>query len=204
MDVELYTVGHSTHAPTTLLALLAAHGITAVADVRSHPYSRYNPQFNKEPLERMLRDAGIAYVFLGRALGARPADPACYEGGRVRFDRLAATALFREGLERLRRGMRLHRLCLLCAEKDPVACHRTILVCRAVAGPGLAIRHILEDGSLEEHAAAERRLMALLKVPEDDLFAGTAGQLEKAYRIQAGRIAYEEKAGDDPSAPGRG
>ena len=199
MNLELFTIGHSTHAPEKLLALLSRHEITAVADVRSSPYSRYNPQFNKEALERLLRDAKIAYVFLGRELGARPADLSCYDNGKVRFDLLAQTGLFQEGLDRLRKGMHSHRICLLCAEKDPISCHRTILVCRNISGPGVTIRHILEDGELEDHEKAGQRLMAVLKVPEYVLFAEPSSQLAKAYDIQAEKIAFVDK-GEDAAA----
>jgi uncharacterized protein (DUF488 family) len=194
MGGEIFTIGHSNHALSTLLELLGRHGIAAVTDVRSSPYSRHNPQFNREPLERALRDAGIAYVHLGRELGGRPADPACYVDGKVRFDLIARTPLFQGGLKRLRTGMRTQRICILCAEKDPITCHRFLHVSRNLAGPGIAIRHILEDGSLEDHAAAERRLLELLNIPERDLFAGTTEQVEKACAIQAARITRNAPA----------
>ena len=196
MDGEIFTIGHSNHPQATLLGLLGRHGIAAVADVRSSPYSRHNPQFNREPLERALRAAGVAYVHLGRELGGRPADRACYVDGKVRFDLIARTPLFQAGLDRLRAGMRRQRLCILCAEKDPIACHRFLLVCRHLAAPGIAIRHILEDGSLEDHEAADRRLLALLKIPGRDLFAGAAEQIEKACTTQAARITRNAPASE--------
>ena len=100
-EVIVLTVGHSNHPLETFLALLRQHGVTVVADVRSAPYSRFNPQFNRKALEGSLETIGMEYVFLGRALGGRPDDPSCYEDGRVRYDRLARTPLFREGLEQV-------------------------------------------------------------------------------------------------------
>ncbi len=197
MSQELFTIGHSTHTIERLIELLALHGISAVGDVRSSPYSRYNPQFNRETLQASLKAAGIAYVFLGKELGARCDDPACYADGKVQFDRVARTPLFQEGLARLRKGAASHRVCLLCAEKDPIACHRTILVCRHARSADIAIRHILEDGALEDHADTERRLMQTLNIPEDDLFASREELLAKAYALQGNKIAYEEKAGAD-------
>ncbi|MEW6668073.1 MAG: DUF488 domain-containing protein [Thermodesulfobacteriota bacterium] len=189
----LYTIGHSTHSTEQLLHLLLTHRISAVADVRSSPFSRYNPQFNRENLQKALKDGGIKYVFLGKELGARSEDPACHEDGKVRFDRLAQTEAFRSGLARLRRGMESYRVVLLCAEKDPILCHRMILVCRNLRQDASNIQHILEDGSLEANAHAEGRLMKLLGIQENNLFATPEELTERAYDLQAMRIAYEEK-----------
>ena len=137
-----------------------------------------------------MRNNGIAYVFLGRELGARSNDPACYVDGKVQFHRLAATPLFQQGLRRLREGLKTYRLCLMCAEKDPVACHRTILICRHLRNPALKIRHILEDGSLENHNDLELRLQRLLELPCEDLFRDAGDLTEEAYDLQGQRIAY--------------
>src|SRR5262245_5564248 len=112
----LYTIGHSTHLSAKLIALLLGHRITALADVRSRPYSRINPQYNREPFSALLKRAGVAYVFLGRELGARPEDRACYVDGKVQYDLLAQTDLFQVGLERVIQGMNTHRVALMCAE----------------------------------------------------------------------------------------
>jgi uncharacterized protein (DUF488 family) len=191
MSACVYTIGHSTHEVERFLALLRAHAITAVGDVRSNPYSRMNPQFNREPLKAVLSAAGIAYVFLGQELGARSEDPACYEAGKVRYERLALTALFRAGLERVREGMSRYRLALMCAEKEPLECHRGILVSRHLEAAGIPVQHILADGSLEAHSAAMERLRGQLKLPESDLFRTASDVLEDAYRMQGERIAYE-------------
>src|SRR5205809_759407 len=144
----IYTIGHSTHSTERFLELLAAHDVSAVADVRSHPYSRFNPQFSRERVQADLKNAGLAYVFLGRELGARSDDPSTYVEGTVQYDRLARTSLFQEGLARLNQGVRSHRIALMCAEKDPLTCHRAILVCRHLANQGIAAHHLLEDGRI--------------------------------------------------------
>ena len=92
------TIGHSTHPRKAFIALLQRHDVTAVVDVRSAPYSRFNPQFNREPFAAALDGEGIRYVYLGDALGGRSEDPACYEDGRIRYDRVAETESFRSGL----------------------------------------------------------------------------------------------------------
>ena len=102
---HVLTIGHSNHAAADFLALLRRHAATAVADVRSAPYSRFNPQFNRETLRHALTEAGIAYVYLGLELGGRSDDPACYEDGRIRYDRVAETRNFKDGLRRLESGI---------------------------------------------------------------------------------------------------
>lgn len=190
MKDTLFTIGHSTHPQQRFIALLRQHGITALCDVRSKPYSRMNPQFNREELKQALRDCGIAYVFLGKELGARSEDPACYEGGRVQYDRLSQTDLFRQGLERVQDGVKKYRLALMCAEKEPLECHRTILVARYLVLHGLDVEHIHADGRLEDHVAALSRLARMLNMPEQDMFRSSEELLADLYHRQEERIAY--------------
>ena len=168
--MRVLTVGHSNHTLEAFLALLKQHEVTALADVRSAPYSRFNPHFNRKALSASLAGGGTAYAWLGRELGGRPDDPACYEDGELRYDRLAQTALYREGIERVLRGAAEHRLALMCAEKDPLHCHRALLVSRSLADEGLEVAHILADGGLEPHESVMNRLLASCR-PHDDLFA---------------------------------
>lgn len=188
----LYTIGHSTHPIERFLGLLQGHGVTAVADVRSTPQSRFNPQFNRRSLQESLRGAGIEYVFLGEELGARSKDPACYEDGRVSYTRLAATPLFQQGIDRLQAGMSSHTIALMCAEKEPLVCHRTILVARELRRRGVEIAHILESGQLESHEAALARLRGQLAISPSDLFGNEQEADAQAYETQARRIAYVE------------
>jgi uncharacterized protein (DUF488 family) len=192
MPATVFTIGHSTHPQERFIALLRQHGITALCDVRSKPYSRMNPQFNREELEESLLAHGIAYRFLGKELGARSDDPVCYEHGKVQYDRLAETELFKRGLKRVPRGMEDgHRIALMCAEKEPLECHRTILVARHLAALGVAVAHIHADGRLESHDAALSRLARTVNVPEQDMFHSRDELLATAYRRQEERIAYE-------------
>ena len=191
MQDAVFTIGHSTHPQEHFIHLLQRHGITALCDVRSAPYSRVNPQFNREELKDALHARGIRYVFLGKELGARSEDPACYEHGRVQYDRLAHTDLFRRGLERVQEGMKKYRLALMCAEKEPLECHRTILVARHLAALGFDVRHIHADGKLESHADVLSRLARMLNLPEQDMFHSREELLADIYRRQEERIAYE-------------
>ena len=168
-EPTVFTIGHSNHPLDGFLALLGAHRISAVADVRSAPRSRFNPQFDREALAAALEARGVRYVFLGRELGGRPADPACYdEDGRVVYERVAETPGFKSGIARVVDGAARHRIALMCAEKEPLDCHRTTLVARALAALGVEVAHILADGGLEPHARALERL-------PPDLFEDPAG-----------------------------
>lgn len=189
----IYTIGHSKYSLDEFIALLEQHGVTAVADVRSAPYSRFSPQFNKQALERDLKTHGVKYVFLGRELGARSDDPACYSGGRVQYGRLAQTGLFKAGIERVVRGAAEHRIALMCAEKEPLECHRTLLVSRALDQLGMEVRHILADGRLESHADAMLRLLDMVGLPRDDLFRSPAELLAEALERQEQRVAYVDE-----------
>jgi uncharacterized protein (DUF488 family) len=154
----IYTIGHSKHPAERFIELLRRHDIGALADVRSTPFSRFNPQFNRERLAAALRDAGIQYVFLGQELGARPRERELYEGDRVSYAKLAQSEPFRRGLERVMAGSRDHRIALMCAEKDPLHCHRTLLISPELERAGVPVTHILADGSLETHAALMQRV----------------------------------------------
>jgi uncharacterized protein (DUF488 family) len=187
------TIGHSTHTTEEFIALLQQHGVTAVADVRSKPYSRFNPQFNRENIEQRLGEYGIKYVFLGRELGARPDDPSCYRNGRIEFVKLASTDLFRSGIERVIRGASNYRLALMCAEKEPLECHRTVLVARALADRGITIEHILANGEIELHNVSLERLLDVVGLPNRDLFRTRQEMIAEALLLQEERIAYSNE-----------
>ncbi len=189
----LFTIGHSNHSEEALLALLQSHAISAVADVRSQPYSRYTPQFNYAAIQSWLKKAGIGYVFLGKELGPRREDPALYEKDRISYARLARTDDFLKGLARLKKGAGHYRIAMLCSEKDPIICHRMILICHALKDSLLKISHILEDGALESLEEAERRLMQHLKMAEATLFESREELIERAYRVQAEKIAFQRE-----------
>lgn len=195
---QMFTIGHSNHPIERLIELLEMHSVAVVADVRSSPYSKFNPQYNRENLQKTLKESGLRYVFLGRELGPRSEDPSCYENGKVQYARLASTDVFREGIQRLHNGVRSYRIALLCAEKDPVTCHRMILVCRALRADPIEIHHILEDGGTESLADSERRLILSLKMPQLRLGEKMEDLIQRAYDTQAQRIAYTRQDDSHP------
>ena len=193
MSEILYTVGHSNRSLDDFLLTIKSHSIGAIADVRSYPYSNMNPQFDRESLSASLNEQGIAYVFLGKELGARSNEPSCYEDGKVQYERLARTELFQEGLVRVLQGMERYRVALMCAEKEPLACHRTILVSRHLVERGIRVRHILSSTEVEDHVDATNRLLHELDLDEANLFCSKADLITEAYRVQGSRIAYQRE-----------
>jgi len=187
----LFTIGHSSHAIEAFLALLALHQIDVVADVRSQPYSRRFLHFSKQALQPSLEAEGIYYVFLGRELGARRDERECYIDGTVSFDLVATSPVFASGLARLQEGLLKYRVALLCAEKDPLDCHRTILVARHAARFA-KVSHILADGTLESHEKTERRLLERYELSEHDMFRSQENQLANAYARRGREIAWSE------------
>ncbi|MBF0634467.1 MAG: DUF488 domain-containing protein [Nitrospinae bacterium] len=198
MTEYVFTIGHSNHQIEKFIELLRLHGINALCDVRSHPYSRFAPQFSIDPLRATLAKTEISYVFLGKELGARSENPACYRQGRVQYDRLAQEPDFVEGIKRLIKGMDRYRIALMCSEKDPLDCHRALLVARKLFETGVQVSHIHSDGSLESHHEFESRLLALCKLPEGDLFKGRDAFLLDAYLIRGEHVAYEDETMEQP------
>lgn len=192
-DNLVLTIGHSTHALDEFVALLQQHRVTAVGDVRSAPYSRFNPQFNHDVLPSSLKVFGIEYVYLGHALGGRSDDPACYEKGRICYDRVAKTDHFRRGLNRVVYGTANHRIALMCAEKEPLECHRTLLVSQALDDQGVEVAHIHADGGIERHADAMDRLLDLQKLPREDLFQTRKELIVEAIARQEERVAFVDE-----------
>ena len=204
------TIGHSTHSAAAFIDLLQSHGVTALADVRAAaPYSRFNPQFNRETLADSLDAHGIEYVFLGRELGGRSEDPALYDEGRISYERLGRTRSFQEGLDRVAKGVTGYRIALMCAEREPLECHRCLLVAPALEAQGLSVAHIRPDGGLEPHTDAMGRLLAVHglqdSIGDQPLFPRSlAERVTEASSRQAQRIAYrnETQANDfTPAGP---
>ena len=196
----VFTVGHSNHPLEGFVALLLQHGVTALADVRSVPHSRRHPHFNRAALAAALETRGIDYVFLGRELGGRTSDPALHEHGRVSYERILRTEQFRTGIDLVLRGAARHSIVLMCAEREPLDCHRTLLVARALDLRGLEILHIHADGRLERHADAMDRLVEKFNLHAGgDLFRGPRSRAElvaEAMTRQARKVAYPDSGMD--------
>ena len=187
---DLLTIGHSNLAADRFMALLKNAGVSAIADVRSVPFSRWCPWFSAKQLAQRLAEEGMTYIQLGDALGGRPRDPKLYRDGVADYEAMATREEFAAGLGRVVDASERQRVCLLCAEREPLDCHRCLLVGRALVERGLAVGHIRADGTIETHAATEERLLAISGA---DLFRDRAQNLAHAYRRRARAIAARLK-----------
>ncbi len=192
---DLFSIGHSNISAQRFVAMQRAAGVTAIADVRSTPVSRFCPWFSAKNLEPLLAGAGIGYAAYGVELGGRPRDPALYRDGIADYEAMARQADFRAGLDRLVAEAARRRTCMMCSEREPLECHRCLLVTRALAARGLNVGHILHDGIIEPHAATEQRLLALEAGGEDLFVTGQSERLAAAYFRRARAVAYRGKTG---------
>jgi uncharacterized protein (DUF488 family) len=194
--LSVFTIGHSSHPWERFVALLRSANVTAIADVRTSPYSRLYPHFNRDNLREELRSDGLSYVFLGAELGGRPRDRAFYSEGVADYEKMARTVEFKEALDRVLEGAMKYRIALMCSERDPLDCHRCLLVARALVQRGARVSHIFDDGRVVSHSEIEDELLGLSGRRADDFFAPTSERLAMAYRERARKVAFA-----DPSGP---
>jgi len=191
-DFEFLTVGHSNVSAERFVAMLEDAGAGIVADVRAMPTSRHFPWFAKKNLAERLAAAGIGYMTLGHALGGRPRDARLYRDGVADYEAMAMQAEFHAGIAQLLHVATQARVCLMCAEREPLDCHRCLLVARRLAEGGAAIGHILYDGTIEPHTATEQRLLAMEEERTDLFSPGQHERLAAAYRRRARAVAYRQ------------
>jgi uncharacterized protein (DUF488 family) len=183
--MNCYTIGHSNHSAEKFEQLLAVHEINCVIDVRSAPYSKYVVHFNRENIEKSLKEKNILYIYMGKELGARQTDPCVMADGRVDYDKVAKSKIFLREIDRVIDGIRKgFKIVLMCAEKDPLDCHRFALISRVLSGKGIEINHILDDGRVISNRSMEDGLVA---GGQGDLFFGAlagagSGVLETEYK----------------------
>lgn len=188
----IFTIGYSVLEINEFIEILKKFKIDVLADVRSQPFSRHKPEYNKHSLSKFLNKENIKYIFLGEECGARISNLECYINGKANYSLIANTDSFKNCLNRIKKGMKKYNICLMCAEKDPINCHRTILICRNLRFNNFDIKHIIAKGNIEDHSKLEKRLMKLHKIQENDFFISKKELIEKAYDIQSEKIAYTE------------
>ncbi|RWP77060.1 MAG: DUF488 domain-containing protein [Mesorhizobium sp.] len=189
---EVFTIGHSNLSYEAFLSLLRQAGVTAIADVRTSPFSRHSPQFSQAQLKNELLLDGIAYSFLGKELGGRPTGSQFYCDGVADYERMARSPAFKHGIQRVLEGARKYRIALMCSEHDPLDCHRCLLVGRAIAEYGVALKHIKSNGDVVDQEEIEERLLNSEGKQNDDLFVSREDRLAVAYRNRAQKVAYSE------------
>jgi uncharacterized protein (DUF488 family) len=169
---KLFTIGHSAHAFEEFAALLKQHEIEVVADVRSAPYSKFAPQFDRDLIQGELAKGGVRYLFLGDQLGGRPKSSAYYDAdGHVLYSSMIRDAQFVSGIERLERGIANYRVAIMCGEEDPAHCHRRLLVGRVMSERGHELQHIRGDGAINTDADVARESRKPLVNEQPALFA---------------------------------
>ena len=154
--MRILTVGHSTHPIEKFVALLAAHGVEQLVDVRTIPKSRHNPQFNGDALEHSLRESGVAYLHMPGLGGLRhPRKDSINTGWKNASFRGYAdymqTPAFEESLHELREAASKNVTAIMCAEAVPWRCHRS-LIADALTARGIEVDNILSEKSLKRHA----------------------------------------------------
>jgi len=197
---DLFSIGHSNIPAERFIGLLRHASVYAIADVRSTPFSRRFPWFSGKNLATTLAQHGMTYLAYGDALGGRPRDATLYRDGVADYEAMARQPDFQIGLDRLLADAARSRVCLMCAEREPLDCHRCLLVSRSLAERGLTIGHILHDGTVEPHAATEQRLLALTGASDDLFVTGQDERLAAAYRRRARAVAYRATAGAKSAA----
>ncbi len=198
--LTILTIGHSTHEYESFLELLRRAEVTAVADVRTSPFSHHLPHFSRDSLRDNLRRDGIFYVFLGKELGGRPSHHRFYCDGVADYEKMATSDEFRKGLNRVIDGAKKYRIALMCSEQNPLDCHRCLLVGSALSKLGITVKHVLSDGRIATHLKIEEQLLELSGREADDLFASREERLSVAYRDRARKVAFAEPQ-PDPKGP---
>ena len=173
------TIGYGKRPIGDFLKILRQNAIRYLVDIRSSPFSRFNPEFTQEPLRGHLSQGDIKYVFMGDALGGRPNEPSCYVDGHVDYELCRGLPTYRSGIGRVRaawdKGL---RLALMCSELRPEECHRTKLVGESLYRDGIPVQHLNADGQLVQHA----EVVALLLEGQQDFFE-TVRSLRRSRRI---------------------
>jgi uncharacterized protein (DUF488 family) len=191
----LFTVGHSNLDFPQFVKLLRDSDVKVLIDVRSRPHSSRFPQFSQPGFEKLLGEEGISYLFLGEELGGRPDDADTYRSdGRVDYRKRRKSYAFGAGMERVLAESQ-HRTCaLMCAEEDPLECHRFLMICPELVRMGIQLFHIRKGSKIEGQETAENRLLeanGFGDVAACTLFPqARAEALEEAYELQAGKFAY--------------
>lgn len=188
----ILSIGHSTLDYGQFVGRLKAAGVTAVADVRSAPFSRNFPQYNRDVLKAALDRDGIAYVFLGKELGGRPQALEEFTDGVADYEKMAATERFLGGLKRLEQGAKRYRIAMMCSERNPLDCHRCLLVGRAMKARDVDVEHLLGSGETLSQTDVEGQLLTMTNKSHDDMFATEADRLRDAYREHGRRVAFAE------------
>ncbi|GAA6153056.1 DUF488 domain-containing protein [Pseudoteredinibacter isoporae] len=189
----IYTIGYATKSYPVFLEQLKRYKISALVDVRSVPFSARFKEFDQPNLQRALPKEKIHYIYMGDHLGPRSKDPSHYhENRQIDFDKLNQSRLFLQGIERLNQGLKKHyTIAMMCAEKDPASCHRSLLIAKFIAEQNdWTVEHILHEGELESQPALMARLVEEQGL-RCDMLSDEASITRQAYDAQCQAVNYK-------------
>jgi uncharacterized protein (DUF488 family) len=190
MDKTIFTIGHSNHDITGFINLLLANKIELVIDVRSAPYSKIYPHFNRNTLKVSLTKNSIEYLFLGDSVGGRSNNIEDYSKGRIIYKKIAEKEEYISSIYLIISLSSEHKTVLMCSEKEPLECHRTLLVSRSIEMLKVKILHIHRDGQIESQSDAIQRLLKIWNLDSPSLFGEDAERIDEALTKQEGKYAY--------------
>ncbi len=197
LNKTVYTIGHSTHEIEYFVALLNKFDINCVIDVRSSPYSRIAPQFNKPLLSSTLREHNIIYMHFEKEFGARHTKPSLLDkDGSVDFDKVRETDEFKQGVQRLKNGLdHDYKIALMCSEANPFDCHRFSMISYQLVKEGMHVNHILQNGNSLDNSELENRLLKKYHrklLPQSTFFeiVTRETQVEDAYKLRGKDVAF--------------
>lgn len=194
---SIFSIGYAAYSIDAFVQQLKKYNITCIVDVRSHPFSQYNTDYNKDTLEAKLNGNRILYRNYAVEFGARQSDKSYYsKDGYMDFEVYAKSKQFKQGVQKIIKGMNIgYVFALMCAEKDPINCHRSILIGRQFSLAGVPTYNILADDKIETQAELESRLLIKHFSNREQLsfFGGNKSEVElinQAYRLQNATIGY--------------
>ncbi len=190
---SVFTIGHSNQPIEDFMDLISKYAIDVLVDTRSSPFSKFSPQFNQDSLKYAVKNAGKMYLFLGRELGGKPKESEYYDNeGYVLYWKIAESKLFQEGIERLKNGVALYTVALLCSEENPLHCHRRLLIGRVLRNSGIEVNHIRAKGLLQTEAELEflagtstKQMTFLGESQEDEQWKSIQSVLQKRPQLSS-------------------
>ncbi|HJT55122.1 MAG TPA: DUF488 domain-containing protein [Ktedonobacteraceae bacterium] len=179
--IPIYTIGYGNRSIEEFVELLQRYDMKFLVDIRSQPYSRYNPDFSKDVLEKRLKQASIRYIFMGDTLGGRPSDDTVYlEDGRVDYEKVAEKDFYQKGISYLHTAWNKQlRTVLMCSEAKPQACHRSKLIGKTLRKQNIAVAHIDETGAIK----SQEQVDLLLTDGQLTLFDDMLGLSRKKHTL---------------------
>jgi uncharacterized protein (DUF488 family) len=198
LTIEVLTIGHSARDYESFVTILRGANVTAIADVRSSPISRFAPHFSQQLLKQELKSDGVAYSFLGKELGGRPSKPELYSNGGADYEKMAAEENFKRGLNRVLKGAENYRIALMCSEYHPLDCHRCLLVGRALSEHGVKIFHLLSETKAVSQKEVEEQLIRDCGHGGEDMFAKGGERLAEAYRERSRQVSFRNPDSQQP------